>query len=170
MGHYRTLLECIWMSNPMIPSLIIDIAYTSLIIASPPLSMEQRLSNHVRKGKGKVHWKFTYHIVMWSGSQFYATCHMGPQTHQACFQMWAYKYTQGTHQVSRRAPRRNLEIVRTARPRRMPPDAPEHTALSATQWSNCATWQKRYATRHNYISVTPRDTSCAMWYKLCYMT
>jgi hypothetical protein len=67
--------------------------------------------------------------------------------------VWAYKYTQGTRQVFHRAPRRNLEIVRTARPGRTPPDAPEHTAPSATQWSNCASWHKRYAT----------------WHKLCYV-
>jgi hypothetical protein len=35
MGHYKTLLECIRTDNPVIPSLIIDIAYIVLITASP---------------------------------------------------------------------------------------------------------------------------------------
>jgi hypothetical protein len=52
MGHYKTLLECICTNNPMIPSLIIDIAYISLIIASPLSCWNTASQVMLEKGKG----------------------------------------------------------------------------------------------------------------------
>ena len=86
------------------------------------------------------------------GENASAWCYLGP--FGCCLllpqysTLWAYKYTQGTRQVSCRAPRGNLEIIRTARPGRMPPDAPERTAPSATFWLNCTTRHQRYANQH----------------------
>jgi hypothetical protein len=53
MGHYRALLDCIQNDNITIPNLIIDIAYTSLIIASPLTRWQTASQLMLEKGKGQ---------------------------------------------------------------------------------------------------------------------
>jgi len=52
-GHYKTLLECIRRGHPLLPQLIIDIAYISLSTASPLQRWQTASQVMLEKGKGK---------------------------------------------------------------------------------------------------------------------
>jgi hypothetical protein len=52
-GHYKTLLECIRRGNPLLPQLIIDIAYISLSTASPLQRWQTASQVMLEKGKGR---------------------------------------------------------------------------------------------------------------------
>jgi hypothetical protein len=51
-GHYRTLLDCIHKNNPTLPQLIIDIAYISLLTATPLSRWQTASQIMLEKGKG----------------------------------------------------------------------------------------------------------------------
>jgi hypothetical protein len=52
-GHYKTLLECICQSSPLIPQIIIDIACISLSTASPLHHWQMASQVMLEKGKGQ---------------------------------------------------------------------------------------------------------------------
>jgi len=52
-GHYRSLLECIRWDEPMIPALILDIAFISLNTASPLKRWQVAFQVMFEKGKGR---------------------------------------------------------------------------------------------------------------------
>jgi len=53
MGHYKTMLNCIQTDNPMIPNLIVNIAYISLVTGSSLSRWKTACQVMLEKGKGR---------------------------------------------------------------------------------------------------------------------